>query len=86
MAKLTTAEVAKEYRVSEEYVREHAAEMGGRRLGPSRRSPLRFDSADLERWWSSLPTGAPAEPRKPQRPGPRRVPQGVKLFPVGVDD
>jgi hypothetical protein len=86
MAKLTTAEVAKEYRVSEEYVREHASEMGGRRLGSSRRSPLRFDSTDLDRWWSSLPIGAAAEPRKPQRPGPRRVPSGVKLFPVGVDD
>lgn len=86
MAKLTTAEVAKEYRVSEEYVREHAAEMGGRRLGPSRRSPLRFDTADLDRWWRSLPVGIASPPEKPQRPGPRRIPVGVELFPVGVDD
>lgn len=82
---LTTAEVAKLYRVSEEFVREHAAEMGGRRLGRSRRAPLRFDSRELDRWWHGLPLEADIEQaEKSQRPGSRRVPAGVELLPLPV--
>lgn len=84
---LTTAEVASRYRVSEEFVREHAVEMGGRRLGRSRRAPLRFNARDLDRWWRGLPLEADLErAEKSQRPGPRRAPRGVKLFPVGAED
>lgn len=80
---LTTAEVASRYRVSEEFVREHAVEMGGRRLGHSRRAPLRFDRRDLDRWWRGLPREAQLDrPEKPQRPGPKRAPSGVELLPL----
>lgn len=79
---LTTAEVADAIGFSEEWVREHAAELGGRRVGNGRRSALRFDAAGIDRWWRTRTAEPQDITEKPQRPGPRRSPSGVELLPL----
>lgn len=77
---LTTAQVAELLSVSEDYVRTHAADFGGFRLGSSPRGPLRFDRAlvmaELER--SRLPATTASPRRRPGRPRS----QGVELLPL----
>lgn len=46
----TVAEVADYLGVKVSFVREHAAEMGAKRLGQGSKAPLRFDLADVEKW------------------------------------
>lgn len=77
---LKTAQVAAMIDVGEEWVREHAAELGAIRVGDGPKGELRFERervlAALER--RRLET---APKRKPQRPGPRQQPRSeVKLF------
>lgn len=87
MSLWSTEKVATELAMSEEWVRANAPELGGIRMGRSARSPLRFDPKGIEDYKHRQRLEAiSAIARKPQRPGPRRVPQGVTLFPVGVDD
>ncbi len=79
---LTTAEVAAEIRMSEDWVREHAAELGGYRVsGP--RSPLRFEREAIADWTRHRRLAPPSPPpRKSQRPGRRRAVHGVELVPL----
>lgn len=79
---LTTREVAELLAVSEEFVREHAAEIGGIRLTDSNRSPLRFESKRIDEWKDRRRLEPPPTLRPRRRPGPRRVPRGVKLIPL----
>lgn len=79
---LTTAEVAQRIKMSEDYVREHAPELGGIRTGGPR-SPLRFDPQGVEDWKARRRLSPPAPPpRKPHRAGRRRAPRGVELVPL----
>jgi hypothetical protein len=50
MALMTTAEVATEIRMSEDWVRDHAGELGAIRAGRTRRAPLRFEPESIEAW------------------------------------
>jgi hypothetical protein len=76
----TTARVAEEVGFSEEWVREHAAELGGIRSGASTRSQLRFNPRKIREWEERSQLPAPAPPRIPQRPGPRPGLAGAKLL------
>lgn len=84
MALWTTERVATELAVSADWVREHAAELGGMRTSDSPRAPLRFEPADIEAWKRRRRMEAPALPKTPQQPGPRAAPRGVKLLPLPV--
>jgi len=81
---LTTERVAELLAVSEDFVREHAAELGGIRMGHGSRSPLRFELARIEEWKERhrLEAPAPARTRKPHRPGLRPAPPGIELLPL----
>jgi hypothetical protein len=80
---LTTREVAAELTMSEDWVREHAAELGGIRMGKSPRAPLRFEEEHVDRYLDRQRLAAPEEPRpRRRRPGPRPAPAGVELFPL----
>jgi hypothetical protein len=50
MALLTTAEVAAEVKMSEDWVRDHAEELGGIRMGVSKHSQLRFEPRSIREW------------------------------------
>jgi len=80
---LTTAEVAAELNIGEDWVREHAAELGGIRAGRGPRAPLRFERRAIEAWIERqrVPL-APQFSRKPRRPGSPAVPAGVPLLPL----
>lgn len=68
-ALLTTAQVAAELAMSEDWVRDHAGELGAIRAGGSR-APLRFERIALEEWKQRQRLQpAPAPVRR--RPGPR---------------
>lgn len=47
---LTVAEVATWLALGEGWVREHAAELGGVKVGDDPRSPLRFTRAGVDEW------------------------------------
>jgi hypothetical protein len=81
-ALLTTHDVAALLQMSEEWVREHATELGGIRMGDSPRAPLRFDMAGVEAWKLLHRLAEPAPPPARHRPGPRRAPAGVELLPL----
>jgi hypothetical protein len=79
---LTTAEVASRIRMSEEWVREHAAELGGIRLGDSRFGALRFESELVSEAMEARRLQPPKRGRR-RRPGPaRRLSGGVELLPL----
>lgn len=81
MALWTTAEVAAEVRMSEEWVRDHAAELGAIRAGANARAPLRFEPEAIEVW----KRGHRITPPLPERGRGRRVarrPDGVELLPL----
>ncbi|HSC20491.1 MAG TPA: hypothetical protein VLC07_02075 [Solirubrobacterales bacterium] len=84
MALWTTSEVAEEIAMSEDYVREHAAELGGIRTGGPR-SPLRFDPSGVEDWKQRRRLPPPPPRRRSHRPGPRRAPRGVELVALPAD-
>jgi len=77
---LTTREVAQLLAMSEEWVRENAAELGGIRMGRTARSQLRFDPEGIAAYKERQRLGAPMEPKSRRRPGPRPAPRGVELF------
>jgi hypothetical protein len=80
---LTTAEVAMIVKFSEDWVREHAAELGGIRTGRSKRSQLRFEPESIDEWRRRQRLSAPLEEGQiSQRPGPRQAPAGVALLPL----
>lgn len=83
--RLTTAEVAGLLGVSEDFVREHAHELGGMRLPGGPRAALRFDEAEIRRVMTAR--RVTREPQQPQhaarrRPGPRRGHRRVDLLPL----
>jgi hypothetical protein len=82
MALMTTPEVAAEIRMSEDWVREHAAELGGIRAGRTVRAQLRFEPEGIEAWKSAhrLVPSAPESRRRPRRA--RRAPGDVELLPL----
>ena len=47
---LTPKEAAEYLAISERTVRRRAADLGGVKLGPSERAPLRFKRSALDRW------------------------------------
>lgn len=62
-AMIDTAEAARRLGFSVDYVREHAIELGGRKLSEGPKAPWRFDPANL---------GAPEERPSPPPPSHRR--------------
>jgi hypothetical protein len=68
---LTTAQVAKRLGFTPEYVREHAAELGGRKMGDGPKARWRFDPAKFglaEKNVADSPTFSPRR-RAPRRSG-----------------
>lgn len=78
---LTTADVAALLRTSEEWVRNHAADLGGIRLGQTSRAQLRFTPRKVAGYLERQSLERPAR-RAKARPGPKRAPSGVELFPL----
>jgi hypothetical protein len=69
-----TETVARMLAVSEGWVRNHAVELGGMRVGDGPRSPLRFDAARVRaaldrRRLERPPTRPPRRPGRPRRSG-----------------
>jgi hypothetical protein len=81
MGMLTTAEVAAEMRMSEDWVREHADELGGIRAGRTCRAPLRFEPEGIEDWKRAHRLARP-EVKTEQRRRRRRTPADVELLPL----
>lgn len=80
-ALLTTAEVAALLRASEDWVRDHAGELGGIRLGRGSRAQLRFWPHKVTAYLEQHSIKQP--PRRPKKkPGPKRAPSGVDLIPL----
>jgi hypothetical protein len=80
----TTAEVAELIRMSEDFVRDHAGELGGIRAGRGPRAPLRFEPARVREWIARNRIAEQA-PQPDPTPGPRRkshVPDGLELLPL----
>lgn len=68
---LDTESVASMLSVSEEWVRAHAAELGGLRLGDGPKGALRFEAARVRNALEGRRL-KPARERRRLRPGPRR--------------
>jgi hypothetical protein len=81
---LTTAEVAQRLRASENFVRAHAAELGGVRLG-GRRQPLRFEEAGIRAYIERQRLKTPEPPAPRTRNGPRRRATEFDVLPVPTD-
>jgi hypothetical protein len=74
---LTVADVAAYLALGEGWVREHAAELGGVKVGDDPRAPLRFARGGIEKWIESRRL------RPGLKPVRRRVPaERVKLLPL----
>jgi hypothetical protein len=81
MALWTTEIVAAELAMSEEWVRDNAADLGGIRMGRSSRAQLRFEPEDIVAYKQRQKLErATAAPEKPHRAGRRPVPAGVEMF------
>jgi hypothetical protein len=78
---LTTALTAKRLAMSEAWVREHAAELGGIRIGDSKHTQLRFEPGKLEEWKERHRLKLPRT-KTTHRPARRRAPSGVDLLPL----
>lgn len=81
MAMLTTAEVAAEIRMSEDWVREHAAELGGIRAGRTCRAKLLFERDDIAAWKQAHRLRRPQQ-RSRRRPRVSAAPADVELLPL----
>lgn len=68
----TTEQTAQWLSVSPEWVRDHAAELGGMRLRDGARSPLRFDPVTVRGYVEARRIAKPAPPAPRRRPGPSR--------------
>ncbi len=71
----TTAEVAAELNIGEDWVREHAADLGGIRAGRGPRAPLRFERSAIEAWKDRQRLDPPAPVEAPRKGGPKRKPR-----------
>lgn len=74
---LTAGEVATWLALGEGWVRQHAAELGGVKVGDDPRAPLRFTRAGVQEWienWRLRPTMKPSRPTAPA--------ERVKLLPL----
>jgi hypothetical protein len=80
-AYLTTAGVARMLAASNEWVREHAGELGAVRLGDGPRGALRFDPARVRAALERRRVGKSQAPRH-SRPGPQRRYSDVALLPL----
>jgi hypothetical protein len=78
-----TTAVATMLVVSSDWVREHAAELSGIRVGDGPRGALRFDVERVKRALDQRRLGRPTRVRE-RRPGPVRSP-GVELLPLPAD-
>jgi excisionase family DNA binding protein len=69
---LTTAQVARRLKQSEEVVRRKARDgtLPALRLGPGPRAPLRFDERALEAWLYGIPAASPESPASAADPSP----------------
>jgi hypothetical protein len=77
---LTVGDVARWLALGEGWVREHAAELGGVKLGDDPRAPLRFTRAGVQDWIESRRL------RPLVKAARRRVPaERVKLLPLPRD-
>jgi hypothetical protein len=78
---MTTAEVAADVAMSEDWVRDHAAELGAIRAGRTQRAPLRFEPEEIKAWKRARrlrkPVAVAARRRRPYRP-----PAGLELLPL----
>lgn len=72
---LTTGDVAAELNIGEDWVREHAAELGGIRAGRGPRAPLRFERSSIEAWIERQRLDPPAAAEARRRSGPKRKPR-----------
>lgn len=84
MSLLTTAQVATQLAMSQEWVRDHAGELGGIRAGSGPRAPLRFHPDSINAWVdahriASAPVAPPAPRRKKTQ---AQLPAGVSLLPT----
>jgi hypothetical protein len=79
---LTTAQVAEHLAMTEDWVRDHAGELGGIRAGRTNRAPLRFEPASIEAWKEAHRIAPPEIARAPVRRRARRLPKGIELLPL----
>ena len=77
---LLTEEVAEHLAASPAFVRAHAAELGGVRLGGHPKGPLRFDPVSIDAWIAGQRIGRDV-PAPRRRPGRQRT-GGVTLIPL----
>ena len=77
---LTVADVAAWLALGEGWVREHAAELGGVKVGDDPRAPLRFTSRGVEEWIESRRLRPAAKPVRRGVPAER-----VKLLSLPHD-
>jgi hypothetical protein len=80
--RLTTVEVASKIKMSEEWVRDHAGELGGFRAGRGPRAPLRFPPDGIRAYEARQRLAPPEEEKRQRRPGRRAAPSGVDLLPL----
>lgn len=79
-----TRAVARMLAVSEDWVREHAAELGAMRVGDSPRGPLRFDCAKVLTAIEHRRVGQTEAARSARGAGPGRS-RGVRLLPLPTE-
>lgn len=77
-----TATVARLLGMGEDWVREHAAELGAVRLGDGKRGELRYDVRAVRQALERRRVTSPAPQRARRQPGPRRRVVGVELLPL----
>jgi hypothetical protein len=83
---MTTREVAEMIQMSDDWVREHAAELGGIRLGDSRFGALRFEADRVADAMEARRLEPPKRGRR-RRPGPARKYAGdVELLPLPEEE
>jgi hypothetical protein len=67
--------------MSEEWVRENAADLGGIRMGRTSRSQIRFEPEGVAAYKQRQRLAQASQaPKKPQRPRRRLIPAGVELW------
>jgi hypothetical protein len=83
----TTARVAEEIGFSQDWVRDHAAELGGIRMGHPTRGQLRFEPPRIEAYKQrrQVPEKSATRQRSARRQRRRRVPTNVSLLPLPGD-
>lgn len=77
-----TATLARILDASEDWVRDHAAELGGLRLGDGPTGALRFEVARVQTALERRRVRSLRPSPRRSRPGPRRKVRGVELLPL----